>query len=167
MTSSERRRETALGTVRREEVERQTEAKLSLKKLKIQLQSMKSQLEFNVVLDESHQKLAKATIIWKTPISWRTLLKSMPFVVEGWNWQWPFRTSKRSKTGQELGDRLIASSGNSWTGCGSKVSACKIASEFLLSSLEKAARNLELKNFQKEKCNAARWNYKQKETTGL
>ena len=83
MTSSERRRETALGTVRREEVERQTEAKLSLKKLKIQLQSMKSQLEFNVVLDESHQKLAKATIIWKTPISWRTLLKSMPFVVEG------------------------------------------------------------------------------------
>ena len=44
MTSSERRREAALAKIRREEVERQVEAKLRLKKQEIQIQSMKGQL---------------------------------------------------------------------------------------------------------------------------
>ena len=62
MTSSERRRETALAKIRREEVERQAGAMLRLKKQEIQIQSMKSQLEFDVVVEESLQQLAKATI---------------------------------------------------------------------------------------------------------
>ena len=51
MTSIERRRETALAKVRPEEIERQTEAKRSIKVC-----------EFNVFLEESHQKLAEAII---------------------------------------------------------------------------------------------------------
>ena len=62
MTSSERRIKAALAKVRREEIERQTEAKLRLKKQKIQLQSMKSQLELVVVVKENRQKPAEATI---------------------------------------------------------------------------------------------------------
>ena len=45
MTSSERRREAALAKISREEVERQVEAKLRLKKQEIQIQSMKGQLD--------------------------------------------------------------------------------------------------------------------------
>ena len=60
MTSSERRREAA--KIRCEEVERQAEAKLRLKKQEIQIQSMKGQLELHVVVEESSQKLAEATI---------------------------------------------------------------------------------------------------------
>ena len=62
MTSSERRREATLAKFRREENERQAEAKLRLKKQEIQIQSMKGQLELDVVVEESRQKLAKATI---------------------------------------------------------------------------------------------------------
>ena len=62
MTSSERRREAALAKIRREEVERQVEAKLRLKKQEIQIQSMKGQLDLDVVVEESRQKLAEATI---------------------------------------------------------------------------------------------------------
>ena len=62
MTSSERRREAALAKIRSEEVERQAEAKLRLKKQDIQIQSMKGQLELEIVVEESRQKLAKATI---------------------------------------------------------------------------------------------------------
>ena len=61
MTSSERRREADLAKIRREEVERQAEAKLRLKKQEIQNQSMKGQLELDVVVEESRQKLAEAT----------------------------------------------------------------------------------------------------------
>ena len=61
-TSSERRREAALAKIRREEVERQVEAKLRLKKQEIQIQSMKGQLDLDVVVEESRQKLAEATI---------------------------------------------------------------------------------------------------------
>ena len=50
MTSSERRREAVLAKIRREEVERQVEAKLRLKKQEIQIQSMKGQLDLNVVV---------------------------------------------------------------------------------------------------------------------
>ena len=62
MTSSERRREAALAKIRREEVKRQAEAKLRLKKQEIQIQSMKGQLELDVVVEDSRRKLAKATI---------------------------------------------------------------------------------------------------------
>ena len=62
ITSSERRREAALAKIRREEVERQVEAKLRLKKQEIQIQSMKGQLDLDVVVEESRQKLAEATI---------------------------------------------------------------------------------------------------------
>ena len=62
MTSSERRREAALAKNIREEVERQVEAKLRLKKQEIQIQSMKGQLDLDVVAEESRQKLAEATI---------------------------------------------------------------------------------------------------------
>ena len=62
MTSSERLREAALAKIRREEVERQAEAKLRLKKQEIQIQSKKGQLELDVVVEESRQKLAEATI---------------------------------------------------------------------------------------------------------
>ena len=62
MTSSERRREAALAEIRREEVERQVKAKLRLKKQEIQIQSMKGQLDLDVVVEESRQKLAEATI---------------------------------------------------------------------------------------------------------
>ena len=62
MNSSERRREAALAKVRREEVERQAEDKLRLKKQEIQIQSMKGQLELDVVVEESCQKLAEETI---------------------------------------------------------------------------------------------------------
>ena len=96
MISSERRREAALAKIRREEVERQVEAKLRLKKQEIQIQSMKGQLDLDVVVEESRQKLAGATI-WKTP------LKFVNFVVADRNWQWPFRRTKRRKTGQEFG----------------------------------------------------------------
>ena len=50
MTSSERRREAVLAKIRREEVERQVEAKLRLKKQEIQIQSMKCQLDLDVVV---------------------------------------------------------------------------------------------------------------------
>ena len=62
MTSSERRREAALAKIRREESERQVEAKLRLKKQEIQIQSMKGQLDLDVVVEVSRQKLAEATI---------------------------------------------------------------------------------------------------------
>ena len=62
MTSSERRREAAHAKIRREEVERQVEAKLRLKKQEIQIQSMKGQLDLDVVVEESRQKLTEATI---------------------------------------------------------------------------------------------------------
>ena len=62
MTSSERPREAALAKIRCEEVERQAEAKLRLKKQEIQIRSMKGQLEFDVVVEESRHKLAEATI---------------------------------------------------------------------------------------------------------
>ena len=62
MTSSERRREVALAKIRREEVERQAEAKLRLKKQELQIQSMKGQLELDVVEKKSRQNLAKATM---------------------------------------------------------------------------------------------------------
>ena len=62
MTSSERRGEAALAKIRSEEVERQAEAKLRLKRQEIQIQSMKGQLELGVVVEESRQKLAEATI---------------------------------------------------------------------------------------------------------
>ena len=62
MTSSERRREAVLEKNRREEVERQAEAKLRLKKQEIQIQLMKGQLELDVIVEESRQKLAEATI---------------------------------------------------------------------------------------------------------
>ena len=62
MTSSERRREAALAKIRREEVKRQAEVKLRLKKQEIQIQSMKGQLELDVVVEDSRRKLAKATI---------------------------------------------------------------------------------------------------------
>ena len=62
MISSKRRKEAALAKIRREEVERQVEAKLRLKTQEIQLQSMKGQLELDVVVEESRQKLAEATI---------------------------------------------------------------------------------------------------------
>ena len=62
MTSSERRKEAALAKVGREEVERQAEAKLRLKKQEIQIQSMKGQLDLDKVVEESRQKLAEATI---------------------------------------------------------------------------------------------------------
>ena len=62
MTSGERRREAALAKIRREETERQVEAKLRLKKQEIQIQSMKGQLDLDVVVEESRQKLAEATI---------------------------------------------------------------------------------------------------------
>ena len=62
MTSSERLREAALAKIRREEVKRQAEAKLRLKKQEIQIQSMKGQLELDVVVEDSRRKLAKATI---------------------------------------------------------------------------------------------------------
>ena len=47
MTSSERRREAGLAKIKREEVERQAEAKLRLKKQEIQIQSMKGQVELD------------------------------------------------------------------------------------------------------------------------
>ena len=56
------RREAALGKTRREEVERQAEAELRLKKQEIQLQSTKDQLELDVVVEEIRQKLTKANI---------------------------------------------------------------------------------------------------------
>ena len=62
MDSSERRREAAVAKIRREKVEHQAEAKLRLKKQEIQIQSMKGQLELDVVVEESRQKLAEATI---------------------------------------------------------------------------------------------------------
>ena len=62
MTSSERRRETALAKNRLEEIECQAEAKLCLKKQEIQNQSMKGQPELDVVVGESRQKLAEVTI---------------------------------------------------------------------------------------------------------
>ena len=62
MTPIECRKEAALAKIRREEVERQAEAKLRLKKQEIQIQWMKGQLELDVVLEESRQKLAEATI---------------------------------------------------------------------------------------------------------
>ena len=62
MNSSERQIEEAFAKFRGEEVERQAEAKLRLKKQQIQIQSMKGQLEFDVVVEKSRQKLAKATI---------------------------------------------------------------------------------------------------------
>ena len=62
MSSSERRREEAFAKFRREDVERQAEAELRLKKQQIQIQSMKGQLEFDVVVEKSRQKLAEATI---------------------------------------------------------------------------------------------------------
>ena len=62
MTSSERRREEALAKVRLEEFKRQAEAKLRLKKQEIQIQSLKGQPELHVVVGESRQKLAEATI---------------------------------------------------------------------------------------------------------
>ena len=58
----ERRREAALAKNRRQEVERQAEAKLRLKKQEIQSQSMKAHLELDAVVEESRQKLAKETI---------------------------------------------------------------------------------------------------------
>ena len=51
MTSSEHRREAALAKCRREEVERQAEAKLRLKKQEIPIQSMKGHLELDVVVE--------------------------------------------------------------------------------------------------------------------
>ena len=60
--TSERRREAALAKIRRKEVERQAEANLRLKKQEIQNQSMKGQLELDVVVEESRLKLAEATI---------------------------------------------------------------------------------------------------------
>ena len=62
MTSSERRREAVLEKNRREEVERQAESKLRLKKQEIQIQLMKGQLELDVLAEESRQKLGEATI---------------------------------------------------------------------------------------------------------
>ena len=62
VTSSERQREAALAKIRREEFERQAEAKLRLKKQEIQIQSMKGQLDLDVVVEESRQKLAEAII---------------------------------------------------------------------------------------------------------
>ena len=62
MTSSERRREAALAKIWREEIERQAEAKLRLKKQEIQVESMNGQLELDVVAEESCQKLPEATI---------------------------------------------------------------------------------------------------------
>ena len=59
---SERRRKAALAKIKREEVERQAEAKLRLKKQEIKIQSMKGQLDLDVVVEESRQKLAEATI---------------------------------------------------------------------------------------------------------
>ena len=61
MTSIECQKEAALAKIRREEVECQAEAKLRLKKQEIQIQWMKGQLELDVVLEESRQKLAEAT----------------------------------------------------------------------------------------------------------
>ena len=61
-TSSECRREVAVAKIRREEIERQAEANLRLKKQEIQIQSMKGQLELDVVVEENRQKLAEATI---------------------------------------------------------------------------------------------------------
>ena len=68
VTSSERRREAALAKIRREEVERQAEVKLRLKKQEIQIQSMKGQLDLDVVAEESRQKLAEATIEEDEPL---------------------------------------------------------------------------------------------------
>ena len=62
MASSERRREAALAKIRSEEVERQAEAKLRLKKQEVQIHSMEGQLELDVVVVESSQTLAEATI---------------------------------------------------------------------------------------------------------
>ena len=62
MTSTERRKQAALAKIRHEEDERQAEAKLRSKKQEIQIQSMKGQLELDVVVEESRQKLAEATI---------------------------------------------------------------------------------------------------------
>ena len=101
MTSSERRREAALAKIRREEVERQVEAKLRLKKQEIQIQSMKGQLDLHVVVEVSRQKLAEATI--EEAEYRKKRLKFVNFVVADRNWQWPFRRTKRRKTGQEVG----------------------------------------------------------------
>ena len=62
MTSSESRREAAFAKIRREEVDRQAEAKLRFKKQEIQIPSTKGQLELDVIVEESRQKLAEATI---------------------------------------------------------------------------------------------------------
>ena len=62
MLSSERRREAALAKIRCEEIERQAEAKLRLKKQAIQIQWMKGQLELDVIVEKSRQKLAEATL---------------------------------------------------------------------------------------------------------
>ena len=62
MISSERRREATIAKIKREEVERQAEVKLRLKKQEIQIQSRKGQLELYVIVEESRQKLAEATI---------------------------------------------------------------------------------------------------------
>ena len=62
MTSSERRREAALAKIRREEVEHQAEFKLRSKNQEIKIQSIKGQVELDVVVEESRQKLAEAII---------------------------------------------------------------------------------------------------------
>ena len=53
MTSSERRREAALAKIGGNEVEHQTDPKLCFEKQEIQLQSMKFQLELEVVVVKS------------------------------------------------------------------------------------------------------------------
>ena len=77
MISSKRRKEAALAKMRREEVERQAEAKLRLKTQQIQLQSIKGQLELDVVVEESRQKLAEE-LSKKLNIK-KTLLKLVGF----------------------------------------------------------------------------------------